>query len=77
MKKSEMTVSMPLTAYNEYETYREKYIVLVQKLQDCFDDSLLNAGAAATIDFDGRKALAVAREFLPSRFASMDIAVRV
>lgn len=55
MKKSEMTVSMPLTAFNEYETYKEKYTALTKSLQECFDDSLLKAGAASEIDFDAKK----------------------
>ena len=39
MKKSDMTVSMPLTTWEEYEEYKKRYIALTERLAACFDDA--------------------------------------
>ena len=68
---------MPMTTFGEYEAYREKYTRLVEAIQGCFDDSLLRAGGSAEIDFDAKKALAVARDFLPYSMDAAHIAIRL
>ena len=65
MKKSEMSVNMPLTTWEEYENYKKKYIDLTKELAGCFDDTLQKAGASPVLQFSTGKALAVARNFLP------------
>ena len=77
MKKSEMTVSMPLTTWEEYESYKTKYNELTKKLASCFDDSLIKAGASQSVDFDVKKSLAICREFLPYSLAESDIEARL
>ena len=77
MKKSDFTVSMPISAYNEYECYKRKYGELVERLRDCFDDSLFNAGAQMTIDFDVKKALAICKDFIPYSMTDLEVEVRL
>ena len=76
MKKSEIAVTMPMTAFEEYERYKNEYEELKKRLSDCFDSSLLNAGASQAVDFDVRKALEVCREFLPYSLEKADIEIR-
>ena len=76
MKKSEIAVTMPMTAFEEYERYKNEYEKLKKRLSDCFDSSLLNAGASQAVDFDVRKALEVCREFLPYSLEKADIEIR-
>jgi hypothetical protein len=71
-----MTVSMPLTTWQEYEAYKEKYTELTKTLAGCFDDTLLKAGASASLDFDTKKALAVCKAFLPYSLENADIEMR-
>ena len=77
MKKTEMTVSMPLTTWEEYESYKTKYNELTKKLASCFDDSLMKAGASQSVDFDVKKSLAICRDFLPYSLAKADIEARL
>lgn len=76
MKKSEIAVTMPMTAFEEYERYKNEYEKLKKRLSDCFDSSLLKAGASQAVDFDVRKALEVCREFLPYSLEKADIEIR-
>lgn len=76
MKKSEIAVTMPMTAFEEYESYKNKYNELTERLAKCFDSSLLKAGASQAVDFDVRKALEVCREFLPYSLEKADIEIR-
>lgn len=76
MKKSEIAVTMPMTAFEEYERYKNEYEELKKRLADCFDSSLLKAGASQAVDFDVRKALEVCREFLPYSLEKADIEIR-
>ena len=55
---------MPLTTWEEYESYKKKYIDLTKELAGCFDDTLQKAGASPCLNFDTRKALAVCKRFL-------------
>lgn len=77
MKKSEMTVSMPLTTWEEYEGYKDRYSALVKRLAGCFDDSLAKAGASQSVDFDVKKSLDICRDFMPYSMQDSDIEIKV
>ena len=76
MRKSEMTVTMPLATWEEYEKIKSNYENITRRLAECFDGSLMQAGAAAAVDFDARKALAVCREFMPYSMEGADIEIK-
>lgn len=75
MKKSEMTVTMPLYSYNEYEDIKERLSDLTSSLSDCFSPSM--AGSDAFVTFDAQKALSVCRKFIPYRYEKADIEIKV
>jgi|GEM_PF-6139698 hypothetical protein len=77
MKKSEMTVSMPLPAFNEYEDIRSKYENLKKELSECFDSTLYDQGGSTAIDFSVNKALSVCKRFLPYRHEGADVDIRM
>lgn len=73
MKKSEMTVSMPLTSFNEYEEIRRSFEELKKEMSECFDSRpYLGAGC---VDFDTKKALEICRKFIPYKYADYDIVI--
>lgn len=76
MRKSDMTVTMPLATWEEYEKYKKDYESITGRLAECFDGSLMDAGAAVAVDFDARKALAVCREFMPYSMEGSDIEIK-
>ena len=71
MKQSEITVSMPMTAFRELEETRKNYDSLSEKLKGCFAPSSENS---SLVFFDQSKALEICKEFLPYRYKDCDIA---
>ena len=77
MKKSEMTVTMPLSTWEEYEKYKESYKELTKELAGCFDDSLLKAGGSQAADFDVKKALDICKNYMPYSIQKADIEIKI
>ena len=75
MKKSEMTVSMPLTTWEEYENYKKKYAELTEKLGNCFDGSLVQS--QNLVYFDVNSAQKICREFMPYALQNADIESKI
>lgn len=72
MKQSEITVSMPMTAFRELEEAKKNYDRLSAKLKECFS---LSSENSSLVFFDQSKALEICKEFLPYRYKDRDIAV--
>lgn len=72
MKQSEITVSMPMTAFRELEEAKKNYDRLSEKLKECFS---LSSENSSLVFFDQSKALEICKEFLPYRYKDHDIAV--
>lgn len=70
MKQSEITVSMPMTAFRELEEAKKNYDRLSEKLKECFSLS----ENSSLVFFDQSKALEICKEFLPYRYKDRDIA---
>lgn len=68
MKKSEITVSMPMTTYEEFEQYKKRYKELLDELKSCFNTQLFDTNTEASIDFDVIKALNIAKKTLPAKY---------
>lgn len=66
---------MPMTTFDEYESYKNKYISLANDLSGCFDDSLRNAGAQDSVIFDAKKALAICKDFMLPSVRGNDIEI--
>lgn len=71
MKQSEITVSMPMTAFRELEEAKKNYDRLSEKLNECFS---LSSENRSLVFFDQSKALEICKEFLPYRYKDCDIA---
>lgn len=74
MKKTEMTVTMPLNSYNEYEDIKKRLADLTASLSDCFSQSI--TGSDAFVTFDAQKALSVCRKFIPYKYEKADIEIK-
>lgn len=61
MKKSEITVSMPLTTFQELNAIKENYETLLQSLIKCFD---LKGDPA---EFNALGAFVLSKKLLPGR----------
>ena len=68
MKKSEITVSMPMTTFEELEQYKKKYQELQDELKSCFNTQLVDTAVSSSIDFDVIKALNIAKKTLPVKY---------
>jgi len=75
MKKSDMTVTMPLTAWNEYELLKVKFENLVKEISACFDISEVKNGGVTY--FDAQRALEVCKTFAPYSSEGSGYMVRV
>lgn len=60
MKQSEITVSMPMTAFRELEEVKKNYDRLSEKLKECFS---LSSENSSLVFFDKAKPLKSARNF--------------
>jgi hypothetical protein len=74
MKKSEITVSMPMTAFEELEQYKKKYQELQDELNSCFDTKLVDSlGGVNTIDFSIKKVLEICKKTLSVKYNRYNI----
>lgn len=73
MKKSEMMVTMPMSAYEELMKYKGMYEGLTKDLADCFDKVELNGGT--NVYFFVGKSLKVAERFKPTIFNQYPVTV--
>lgn len=65
MKKSEFTVSMPITAYEELMAIKTNYENLTKQLSECYDTNNFKLNPAEPIRFDFEKAESIAKKYLP------------
>ena len=71
MKKSEITVSMPMTTFEEFEDYKKRYKELLDSLKSCFNTQRFDADGDSSIDFDVIKVLNIAKKTLPVKYAEV------
>lgn len=65
MKKSEITVTMPITAYEKFIEIKTNYENLTKRLIDCYDTNNFKINPAEPVRFDNVKAESIIHEFLP------------
>lgn len=75
MKKSEMTITMPLISWNEYEEYKRRYENITSSLAECFNSLQGNQGTI--VDFDAQKALKICMDYLPTSMRNASIEIRI
>ena len=64
MKKSEMTVSMPMTTYEELLEFKKEYENLTAELRGCFNFDYFEQ--ENRIDFKVNSAVDLCKRFLPN-----------
>lgn len=74
MKKSEIMVSMPMTTFEELQTYKNKLQELHDELKSCFDTTAFDVDNQTFINFDVKKALNIAKKTLPIKYNGINIA---
>jgi len=65
MKKSDMKVTMPISAYEELMGIKTEHENLTKQLSECYDTTNFKLNPAEPIRFDYEKAEKIAKEFLP------------
>jgi hypothetical protein len=65
MKKSEITVTMPINTYDELIVIKTKYETLIKQFINCYDTNNFKINPAELVRFDGVKAESIMHEFLP------------
>lgn len=65
MKKSEITVTMPISAYEELMGMKTNYENLTKQLSECHDTNNFKLNSAEPIRFDFEKAESIAKKYLP------------
>ena len=65
MKKSEITVTMPISSYEELINIKTEYENLVKNISECYDTSLFKMNSAESVRFDYKKAESFLRKFIP------------
>ena len=65
MKKSEITVTMPIMVYEKLIGIKTNYENLTKQLVDCYDMNNFKINSAEPIRFDDKKAEKIIHEFLP------------
>lgn len=68
MKKSEITISMPMTAFEELEQYKKKYRELQDELKSCFDTKAFDSRLESSINFNVIQALNIAKKTLSVKY---------
>lgn len=63
MKKSEITVTMPITVYEKLIGIKTNYENLTKQLVDCYDMNNFKINPAEPVRFDGVKAESIMHEF--------------
>lgn len=76
MKKSEIMVSMPMTTYEELESYKNKFENLANELKSCIDTQPYDSGVSTMLNFDVSKSLEICKKTLSVKYSNIDIDVK-
>lgn len=68
MKKAEITVSMPMTTFEELVRYKNKYQELQDELKSCFDTKAFDSNLESSINFNVIQAVSIAKKTLPVKY---------
>ena len=73
MKNSEITVSMPMTSYEELIYFKNIYYQLVKELVNCYNTNLFDNNVEKNIQFDFRKCEKITKEFISSKYQDVNV----
>lgn len=68
MKKSEISVSMPMTAFEELEAYKKRFLEFRARIAGLADTAAFDFEPTAAVYISAEKLRALCAECLPSRY---------
>lgn len=68
MKKSEISVSMPMTAFEEMVSYKERFLELRARIAGLADTAAFDIEPTADVCVSAEKVRALCAECMPSRY---------
>ena len=71
MNRNDFNLSMPFSAFCEYENYKDKYMKLTAELGYCFEK--VENGNYRALNFNVKKAEEICSEFMPYQWRMLDI----
>lgn len=73
MKKSEITVSMPMTTYEELSLYKDKFYKLLDEIRNCYDTRLFDNNADTIISLDVKKLIKLSKSKLNMKYQNANL----
>lgn len=73
MKKSEITVSMPMTTYEEFSSYKDKFYKLLDEIRNCYDTTLFDNNTDTTISLDMKKLIKLSKSKLNIKYQNANL----
>lgn len=73
MKKSEITVSMPMTTFEELNLYKDKFYELLNDIKNCYDTKLFDNNIDTIISLDVKKLIKLSKSKLNIRYQKADL----
>lgn len=73
MKKSEITVSMPMTTFEELNSYKDKFYELLNEIRNCYDTKLFDNNADTIISLDVKKLIKLSKSKLNMKYQNADL----
>lgn len=73
MKKSEITVSMPMTTYEEFSLYKDKFYKLLDEIRNCYDTTLFDKNADTIISLDVKKLIKLSKSKLSIKYQNANL----
>lgn len=73
MKKSEITVSMPMTTFEELNSYKDKFYELLNDIRNCYDTKLFDNNIDTIISLDVKKLIKLSKSKLNIKYQKADL----
>lgn len=73
MKKSEITVNMPMITFEELNSYKDRFFNLLDEIKGCYDTVLFDNNADTVIHLDVKKLIKLSKSKLNLKYKNADI----
>lgn len=73
MKKSEIIVSMPMTTFEELNSYKDKFYELLNDIRNCYDTKLFDNNMDTIISLDVKKLIKLSKSKLNIKYQKADL----
>lgn len=73
MKKSEISINMPLTTFEELNSYKDKFYDLLNEIKSCYNTTLFDNNMDNLISLDVQKLIKVSKSKLNMKYKNADL----